>query len=144
MHNRRFRLLPVALLPLVAVVSCRDVPPGTLGGRGPSAPPQNPLGGCGMCHVDVMDELAGTRHFAHGVGCIRCHGPSKPHLADENNEVKPDRVYTKKTVDAFCASCHKCSRPHATLTTSPAKPQTCVDCHGAHKLRFKPAVPSGA
>ena len=93
-----------------------------------------------------MDELAGTQHFARGVGCIPCHGPSKPHVADENNEVKPDRVFTKKTVDAFCVSCHKCSRPK--LTPPPAKPQTCLTCHGAHKLRLqviekKPATAPG-
>ena len=143
MRNRGLWVLPVGLLVLAAVVSCRDRPPGTLGGRRAAPPPRkkNPLGGCGLCHVDVVDELAGTEHAAYRIACIHCHGRSKAHLADENNEVKPDRVWTKKTVDVLCASCHRCERPQPALTASPTKPRTCADCHGAHKLRFKPAVP---
>lgn len=101
---------------------------------------KNPLGGCAMCHVDVVDDLKGTAHLAHGVGCIRCHGASKAHAADENNEVKPDRVLTRKTADGFCAGCHKCSRAAAAFPgKASARQKHCTDCHGAHTLRRAPS-----
>jgi len=90
----------------------------------------NPFGGCDMCHIDVADEVVGTRHQAKGVGCVKCHGRSLAHVRDENNEVKPDRVFPRNRIDAFCSTCHKCSRPAA------AKPgrKVCTDCHGTHKI----------
>ena len=102
-----------------------------------------PRGRCGFredyenVQRDVVDELAGGKHAAAGIGCIRCHGPSKAHLADENNEVKPDRMPKRDRIDSFCASCHKCSRPVKPVppaATRP-KPKTCTDCHGTHKIK---------
>lgn len=95
----------------------------------------NPLGGCGQCHVDVVDELAVSLHLKKGIDCVKCHGPSKGHSADENNEVKPDRVIPRKQVDAFCGECHKCSRPAEPPAAAEEKRQVCIDCHGAHDLR---------
>jgi hypothetical protein len=98
-----------------------------------AAPPAgNPMGGCGMCHIDVEDELVVSVHFKEKVGCIRCHGRSPAHLADENNEVPPDRLFTKKTVDKFCQECHECGRPDPDEQPEPHK--VCTECHGAHSL----------
>ncbi len=99
------------------------------------APSKNPLGGCGQCHVDVVDELAVSLHQKKEIGCVKCHGPSKGHSADENNEVKPDRVIVRKQVDAFCGDCHKCSRPAEPPAADEEKRKVCIDCHGAHDLR---------
>ena len=90
----------------------------------------NPFGGCDMCHVDVADDVVGTRHQAKGVGCVKCHGRSVAHVRDENNEVKPDRIFPRNRIDAFCNTCHKCSRSDA------AKPirKVCTDCHGTHRV----------
>jgi len=101
-----------------------------------ATPAANPFGGCDTCHVDIEDEFAGTAHHAEGVGCVECHGPSDGHIADENNDVLPDRLHTRNDIDPFCTKCHECSRPPATeAQSSEAKPKVCIDCHGAHDLR---------
>ncbi len=97
----------------------------------------DPLGGgCEMCHVDVEDELVESVHYTEGVGCVKCHGPSEGHSADENNDVKPDRTYAKEAIDEFCGDCHECSRPR--VAAPPTAQQTeraiCTQCHDAHSL----------
>jgi len=89
-----------------------------------------------MCHVDVTDEVAGTRHETKDIDCITCHGASRDHVRDENNHVKPDRVFARKDIDPFCGSCHRCSRPGATRKPPGSKTdhKTCTECHGAHKI----------
>jgi len=96
----------------------------------------NPLAGCSLCHVDVEDEFVGTLHFEEKVGCSTCHGPSEAHLADENNEVKPDEVFARENVDRLCGRCHECPRPKSEkLELTPAgEPKVCTDCHGPHDL----------
>lgn len=99
----------------------------------------NPLAGCSLCHVDVEDEYVGTMHFKESVGCKTCHGPSKGHLADENNEVEPDEVFARKNVDRLCAECHDCDRPKPTKTPKgkdKGKPLVCIDCHSHHDQKF--------
>ena len=94
---------------------------------------KNPLAGCQQCHVDIEDEYAVSLHFTEKVSCKDCHGPSEGHLADENNEVKPDEVFARKDVDRLCDKCHECSRP--TAAESPAdRSKVCTDCHGPHDL----------
>ncbi len=104
---------------------------------GPQPVAANPFGGCDMCHVDVEDEFVGTKHDVEGVGCVKCHGPSEGHVADENNEVLPDRMFADSQVDSFCLECHECSRPAASqATTANAEQKVCTACHGAHDLRL--------
>ena len=96
-----------------------------------NATEKNPLAGCQQCHVDIEDEYAVSLHFEQKVSCKDCHGPSDGHLADENNEVKPDEVFARKDVDRLCGKCHECSRP--TSAESPEhRPKVCIDCHGPH------------
>ena len=47
-------------------------------------------------------EMADSKHLAQGIGCTKCHGPSKEHVADEINEVKPDHTFTREQIDSFC------------------------------------------
>lgn len=94
----------------------------------------NPLAGCTMCHTDVENEFVGSVHFKMNIGCTRCHGPSEGHLADENNEVKPDELFARKDVDRLCGICHECRRPKETKAPPPAEPEVCIDCHGAHTV----------
>jgi hypothetical protein len=109
----------------------------------PPAPPEadryplqeNPLAGCSLCHVDVEDEFVGSSHFAEKVGCTTCHGPSEGHLADENNEVKPDQVFARKDVDRLCGACHECGRPEKAAARAPL----CTDCHGHHDQKLRRA-----
>jgi len=95
-------------------------------------PAENPLGGCGICHIDVEDEVVPTLHFKEKVACVKCHGRSVAHAADENNEVPPDQVFTRKNVDRFCETCHECDRPKP--AERPKVRPVCIDCHGAHDL----------
>ena len=125
-------LRAAALLLVAAGVSCprgalHPVKPPPAAARAP-----NSLGGCGMCHVDVIDDFKGTKHLAAKVACVACHGPSDGHAADENNDVKPDQVFARKDADRLCSRCHKCSRP---TPEPPPKPSVCTDCHRAHKFR---------
>lgn len=97
------------------------------------------LGGCTLCHVDSADDLADTEHEQHGVGCVTCHGLSKKHVQDDNNEAKPDRVFARDTIDELCGGCHYASCEHAETTMrlpQGARRRTCADCHGAHKVRL--------
>jgi hypothetical protein len=96
----------------------------------------NPLAGCSLCHVDVEDEYVGSKHFKKKVGCKTCHGPSEGHLADENNEVKPDEAFAREDVDRLCSDCHECGRPEKSKPASGAdgRPKVCTDCHGQHDL----------
>ncbi len=105
------------------------------GAKFPEYPLQdNPLAGCPLCHVDVEDELVGTLHFEEKVGCITCHGPSEGHLADENNEVKPDEMFARADVDRLCERCHECFRPKPEKPelTEEGQRKVCIDCHGPH------------
>jgi hypothetical protein len=97
---------------------------------------KNPLAGCSLCHVDVEDEFVKTAHFTHKVGCRTCHGPSEGHLADENNEVKPDEIFARADVDRLCADCHQCERPAPAHAAGAQVPEhkVCTDCHGSHTL----------
>jgi hypothetical protein len=92
--------------------------------------------GCDLCHIDVADEMVGTRHLAKGIGCVRCHGPSRGHVQDENNQVRPDRVFARNDVDKFCGKCHRCKRPEAAKPRdrSKAADKTCTECHGSHRV----------
>lgn len=94
---------------------------------------KNPLAGCQQCHVDIEDEYAVSLHFKQKASCKDCHGPSEGHLADENNEVKPDEVFARKDVDRLCGECHECSRPTATEPPE-QRSKVCIDCHGPHDL----------
>ena len=49
-------------------------------------------GVCSRCHVAQVLEWSTSRHTAAGVACQNCHGSSKGHVANERNEVKPDRL----------------------------------------------------
>jgi hypothetical protein len=96
----------------------------------------NPLAGCSLCHVDVEDKFVGSKHFEEKVGCQTCHGPSEGHVADENNDVKPDELFVRKDVDELCGICHDCGRPKppAPELTAQGEPKVCTDCHGNHDL----------
>ena len=97
----------------------------------------NPLSGCLQCHVDVEGEhLRSKHHRILNIDCIDCHGPSEGHLADENNEVKPEETFARKDVDRLCKKCHTCSRKILPSRTkiSPEKWKVCTDCHTAHRF----------
>lgn len=156
-ENRSLKPVEVACRILLtvgglSVVGCAGAGPGDTRSRSegrPSAsgdaPPlssvteetsANPLAGCLQCHVDVEDEHLGGQHHGAKVTCVDCHGASKGHVADENNEVKPDEVFARENVDRLCAGCHECSRdlPVGWSKLPADSRQVCIDCHPAHRF----------
>ena len=131
------RALALAAALAAACATCRPHANRSRPGGGLGTTRPNPFAGCTMCHVDVEDELKGSTHVAKRVGCVTCHGPSKGHVADENNEVKPDERFAKKDTDRLCGRCHKCSRP---APERPAARKVCTGCHGAHAFPRAPAA----
>jgi hypothetical protein len=97
---------------------------------------RNPLAGCELCHVDVEDKFTPSLHFAERVACVDCHGLSEGHVANENNDVKPDVVFDRKNTDPLCEECHACSRPEDSRPAKapPEGPAICTDCHAHHDL----------
>ena len=137
---RRHLAFLLVSLAAASVLSC------IFRGAGTTSPSAT-LGGCTICHVDVADELAGALHQKKaGIACVTCHGHSKGHVQDENNEVKPDRVFARHQIDPLCDGCHFESCHHAeTNKRLPAgtKRRTCADCHGAHTARIPPKPKAG-
>jgi len=132
--NQEARIYPAALGALASVVA-------TFSCIGTHVRPLSAtLGGCTICHVDMADDLAGSKHEKAGIGCVTCHGHSKGHVEDENNEVKPDRLFARREIDRFCNGCHLATCPRA--QTEERLPvgvnrKTCADCHGAHEVRIR-------
>jgi formate-dependent nitrite reductase cytochrome c552 subunit len=110
-----------------------------------ASPEKNPLAGCLQCHVNVEKKFVKSLHFKKKISCTDCHGPSQGHVADENNDVKPDQVFARKDVDRLCSKCHDCGR---TITAAekalPAdKRQVCSQCHRAHAFSVPKDKPGG-
>lgn len=90
-------------------------------------------GVCARCHVSSSLEWGISKHsliagVARAPDCIGCHGASKPHVADEQNSVKPDRVPRGAAIAALCMECHIAGCPRTKSDVS------CEDCHHPHAL----------
>ena len=94
---------------------------------------------CMLCHLDFREEeLAGT-HLKGGVGCADCHGPSQPHIDDEDRKTAPDHVFRPEDTIKFCPTCHSVRRKCPTqsadeATRKPLATKPCTDCHGKHRI----------
>lgn len=87
-------------------------------------------GVCSRCHVaQVLEWSAAAKHVRAGTSCQNCHGPSAGHVANERNQVKPDRLpQGEPAVTALCASCHAAGCPKSTRKAE------CQSCHHQHAL----------
>ncbi|MBV6430676.1 MAG: Hercynine oxygenase [Bryobacteraceae bacterium] len=86
-------------------------------------------GVCSRCHVVQVLEWSASKHPAAGTVCQSCHGGSEGHVANERNEVKPDRLPRgEREVTLLCASCHTAGCPKTSKTSG------CSSCHHAHAL----------
>ena len=116
--HRFDRLAPVGILLALCVFSA-------------SASAQSNLaqaGVCSRCHVVSVLEWQISGHLEAGINCQACHGPSAAHVANERNEVSPDRIPRGKAADGFCSTCHNQGCPSTKLTAD------CLDCHNSHSL----------
>jgi formylglycine-generating enzyme required for sulfatase activity len=73
-------------------------------------------------------EWSTSRHQRAAISCQNCHGPSTPHVANERNEIKPDRLPHGATIAASCQSSHAQGCPKT------KRREACESCHHAHAL----------
>ena len=103
--------------------------PFLLGAQQPS-PQLKQAGVCSRCHVaQVLEWSAAAKHTQAGTACQSCHGASAGHVANERNQVKPDRL-PRNAVEftALCAACHTAGCPKSLQKTG------CQSCHHPHAL----------
>ncbi len=97
---------------------------------------------CYVCHVNFKQESLALTHKNANVGCVKCHGESDAHSADEDHVAPPDIMYNKADVNKMCmnSDCHPPARLKEQIGHRPfwARPdsqrQNCTDCHGAHNI----------
>ena len=95
-------------------------------------------GVCSRCHVLSVLEWGVSGHVEAETTCQECHGTSRAHVANERNEVKPDRRPTGAQIAGLCMDCHDDGCPQTT------RKDTCQECHHQHAL-LNPSKPvSGA
>ena len=85
-------------------------------------------GVCSRCHVVSVLEWQISAHVDAGTNCQACHGPSAAHVANERNEVSPDRIPRGTAADGLCSTCHTQGCPSTKQTTN------CLECHNQHSL----------
>lgn len=88
-------------------------------------------GVCSRCHVAQVLEWSTSAHPQARVACQNCHGPSTAHVANERNEVKPDRRPRGAEIAGLCQSCHTQGCPKT------SRRDACESCHHVHAL-FNP------
>ena len=94
------------------------------------APQLKEAGVCARCHVaQVLEWSVAAKHGRAGTNCAACHGASAGHVANERNQVKPERLPVgAAAVAALCASCHGAGCPKT------GRREGCASCHHAHAL----------
>jgi formylglycine-generating enzyme required for sulfatase activity len=85
-------------------------------------------GVCARCHVVQVLEWGISKHVAEQTTCQKCHGPSRAHVANERNEVKPDSVPRGEQMAKTCNTCHEGGCPATDTKVS------CQKCHHHHAL----------
>jgi len=98
---------------------------------------------CYECHIDFRAEELVAVHETHGVTCVRCHGPSRPHMEDEERKTPADATFRAKAMGVFCLTCHKGARDHAAEVAKAETPRTCTQCHGSHRIIQTPPPTTG-
>ncbi|MGO8735097.1 MAG: SUMF1/EgtB/PvdO family nonheme iron enzyme [Terriglobia bacterium] len=91
-------------------------------------------GVCARCHVLAVMEWGMSAHPKAGTDCVACHGSSRGHVADERDNVKPDRIPRGVAIAVLCATCHTAGCPKTKKTAD------CQTCHHVHAL-FDPNKP---
>ncbi|HOY60568.1 MAG TPA: cytochrome c3 family protein, partial [Verrucomicrobiota bacterium] len=130
-----------------------------------TAPPEPPgpvadNSRCFVCHAnyDFNDEQLALTHAKASIGCVKCHGESTRHSADEDGLTPPDRMFPKSHIRFNCLGCHdwmklvdsdKVKKDRADLEEKPdhqsvldatAQKKLCTDCHGDHRLGHRTRV----
>ena len=121
---------------------------------------------CYVCHMPLVEESLAAVHAKVHVWCGTCHGPSTPHIEDENiGATPPDIVHNRDEVDRMCGQCHD-PEEHSILTGKTRRARlaggrkaqeeikgrkveatgVCTDCHGRHWIppRGQQTAPQGS
>ncbi len=98
---------------------------------------------CFVCHVNYSFEQLAVTHARTNIGCVKCHGASDAHIADESwasggNGTAPDIIILKAKINLSCWECHEpkklSHKDHLEFMWGVAVQQYCTDCHGKHRL----------
>ena len=111
-----------------SLVGSADTSPKRQRGDTPAQADFKAAGVCARCHVVSVLEWGISKHVAAKTTCQKCHGPSKEHVANERNEVKPDRLPRGAQIARTCTSCHEAGCPKTQQAVS------CQKCHHVHAL----------
>ncbi len=98
---------------------------------------------CHVCHVNLAMEQIAVAHARTNIGCVKCHGPSDAHIADESwasggNGTAPDIMITKDKLNLSCWECHPpaklSQKDHREFLWGVTEKNFCTDCHGQHRI----------
>jgi hypothetical protein len=98
---------------------------------------------CYVCHASFKAEELVVGHARAGVGCMKCHGKSEDHSADEDHVTPPDIMYPKRKVNLHCMKCHPrgkladVAKHRPLLTQTAASQEHCTTCHGDHRIAVR-------
>jgi uncharacterized CHY-type Zn-finger protein len=119
----------------------------------PKSDPKHPAADntrCYVCHVNYKEEPFVQWHAKANVGCVRCHGDSADHVADEANLTPPMLMYWPSRVGFNCYGCHPQHKASAREVIErwqervagkvDPKRVLCTDCHGEHRLKLRTIV----
>ncbi|MBM4049190.1 MAG: hypothetical protein FJ279_29165 [Planctomycetes bacterium] len=151
--KREVWLLAVVIVATAVTYGCHPKPPLEGGSQSTSAAPavqprEGDNAACLCCHMDFKGEDITEKHLAKRFTCQSCHGPSEPHRQDETLRTKPDWLWGRAEVSAFCRQCHEDHGDTATVQAfrqewaGKARPNgrfigkdaVCTDCHGEHTV----------
>lgn len=103
---------------------------------------------CMVCHIDFETEKISLVHLKAGLTCMACHGDSDDHRSDEFNIIRPDVLWGRAEMKAFCRQCHKKHKHPEKVKAFHEKwdarrrpngryverESVCLDCHGNHAI----------
>ena len=97
---------------------------------------------CAPCHATQAKDFQSHPHFAKGLSCDACHGPSEAHVKAAG-AAAPDRVAGPAGMAALCGACHAAQNKdyatskHGQMVAERSKVRSahCGTCHGAHAPR---------
>ncbi len=115
---------------------------------------------CFVCHAnyDFNDEELAFTHAKASIGCVKCHGESTRHSADEDGLTPPDRMFPKGHIRFNCLGCHDWVKlvasdkakqdrtdleekpDHQSVLDATAQKKLCTDCHGDHRLGHRTRI----